>query len=313
MKRSWSAVAGLLLFSSVAANCLASEEQGRCAMWIDIYRGEPISYGEMIEDLAGAGIIYLGEHHTLVRHHEIQAGVLKDLAERGRLLVVGLEQMESIRQPALDRFNRGQIDFDQLASETDWGNRWRNYAQYRPLLETARRFNVPVIAMNARAETIRQVFRSGGVEKLPPETRRELPEDLELKDPDYEALLKLQMMVHASAQETMLRPMIEAQIARDEAMASVLANYLKSPAGNGRTAVVICGAGHVAYGLGTAARVQRRLPEVRQRIVLLSESGDVELSPEEKAMAREIEITHEQLRRIARPIGDYLHAKEPAD
>jgi uncharacterized iron-regulated protein len=102
--------------------------------------------------------------------------------------------------------------------------------------------------------------------------------------------------------------MIEAQIARDEAMAAALVGYLQSPAGQGRTAVVLCGIGHVSYGLGIPARVERRLPDAVQRIVLLSESGDVELSPEERAMAREIHITHDDLRQLGRPLGDYLHA-----
>ncbi|NLY02225.1 MAG: ChaN family lipoprotein [Rhodopirellula sp.] len=290
----------------------SADDPCRCALWIDLYRGEPVAHTEMLDDLAAARVVYLGERHTLNRHHRIQAAVLEDLADRGVQLVVGLEQMEANQQPALDRFNLGAIDFDGLAKSTDWGRRWRGYDQYRPLLETARRLDIPVIALNARAETIRQVFRSGGIDKLPPDLRGELPAEVDLEDPDYEKTLRMQMMVHASVDEGMLRSMVEAQIARDEAMAAILADYLKSPAGQGRTALVICGAGHVAYGLGTAARVERRLPEIRQRIVLLSESGDVELSPEETAMAREIVITHEQLRQIARPIADYLHAKEPA-
>ena len=62
----------------------------------------------------------------------------------------------------------------------------------------------------------------------------------------------------------------------------------------------------VGYGLGTAARVRRRLPQAKDRIVLFSESGDLVLSPQERVMAREITITHEQLRQIDRPIADYL-------
>ena len=92
----------------------------------------------------------------------------------------------------------------------------------------------------------------------------------------------------------------------------MLARYLNSPEGRGRTAVVLCGEGHVSYGLGTAARVRRRMPGVVDRIVLLSESGDVELSPEERAAVRDVEITHQQLRAIGRPIGDYLQVRSLA-
>ena len=83
--------------------------------------------------------------------------------------------------------------------------------------------------------------------------------------------------------------------------------YLTSEAGRGRTAVVLCGAGHVAYALGTPARLRRRLPDAKDRILLLSESGDLVLTAEERAMARPITITHDQLRQIDRPIADYVH------
>jgi len=71
--------------------------------------------------------------------------------------------------------------------------------------------------------------------------------------------------------------------------------------------VVVCGVGHVSYGLGMVSRVKRRLPKIKDRFVLFSQSGDLELTPEEKAMARDIETTHEQLRAINRPLTDYFH------
>jgi uncharacterized iron-regulated protein len=132
---------------------------------------------------------------------------------------------------------------------------------------------------------------------------------VQVQDPPYEELLSLQMKVHVAATSQTLRPMIEAQIARDEAMAEALAALLESEQGRGRKVLVLCGAGHVAYGLGLPARVRRRLPGVKDRIVLFSESGEVRLSPEEKAQARAIEITHEQLRDLRQPIADYLWVK----
>ena len=103
--------------------------------------------------------------------------------------------------------------------------------------------------------------------------------------------------------------MIEAQIARDEAMAQTLAVFAKSKSGKNRKLLVLCGAGHVSHGQGLPTRVRRRLPGIRDRIVLLSESGEVRLSPEEMAQAREIEITHEQWREIKQPVADYLCVK----
>jgi uncharacterized iron-regulated protein len=282
-------------------------------IWIDVYQGEPVDYEAVVSDLATADVVYLGERHTLARHHELQRRILGDLAQRGNALMLGLEQMESFQQPHLDRYNQGQIDFEQLAAATDWSKRWQNYAQYRPILDAAQRQRIPVVALNGRAETIRQVARRGGVDRLPPTMRKELPAEMHLQDPAYERVLTLQMMVHAAATPEMLRPMIEAQIVRDESMAAALAAFFKSQPGAKRTAIVLCGAGHVAYGLGTPERVRQRMPGVKDRVVLLSESGEVRLSPAEMAQARPTEITHEQLRAIKQPVADYLCIKPLTD
>jgi uncharacterized iron-regulated protein len=298
-----------MLFTRLPMTGGAETEKGRVSLWVDLYQGEPISYGSVLEDLASVQVIYLGESHSIERHHDIQAQILDDLCKSGSPVALAMEQIEAFNQPSLDRYSRGEIDFDELVKAIKWDERWNNYAQYREIVETARRHKTPVLALNARAETIRQVARSGGLDKLDAELRRELPADVELHDPLYEKLLNMQMMVHMSASPEKLRPMLEAQMCRDEMMASVLANYLKSEEGKGRKAVVLCGAGHASYGLGTVARVRRRMPELKDRVVLLTQSGDLQLSQEEKAMAREVDITHEQLREIGRPIADYLQVR----
>jgi len=40
------------------------------------------------------------------------------------------------------------------------------------------------------------------------------------------------------------------------------------------------GDGHCSYGYGTVSRLKNRLPRVEVRIVIMPESGDVELTPE---------------------------------
>lgn len=291
------------------------EPDDRPGLWVDFFRGEPVGYGAVLDDLAGVDVVYLGEYHTVARHHDIQRRIVEDLARQKKSLVLALEQLESFQQPEIDRYNRGELDFDQLAAAIGWAHRWRNYGQYRPVVEAAHDNNVPLLALNARSETIRQVARGGGIDRLDGKLRAELPAEVWLDDPAYRDRLALMMMVHAAANPESLRPMIEAQIARDEAMAAALCGYLKSAAGRGRSAVVLCGEGHVAFGQGTVARVRRRMPGLKDRIVVLSASGDVTLSAQEKAVSRPVEITHEQLRRIDRPIADYLHVTslKPAD
>jgi uncharacterized iron-regulated protein len=290
---------------------LSARAAERPVIWVDACEGEPAEYADIVEDLGKARVVYLGERHTLERHHDTQAKLIADLAHGGASLVVALEPLETSQQPGIDRFNRGEIDFDGLAAAIDWARRWPNYRQYRPVLEAARKAKAPLIGLSPSPEVIRAIVRSGGVERLDPKLRKQLPADMDFKDPLYEKLLAAQLMVHVAASALRLRPMIEAQIARDEIMSAALADYLRTQSGRGRMAVVICGSGHIAYGLGTPQRVRRRLGDQNDRIVVLAECGDVRLSAEEKAVARPVEISHEQLRQIGRPVADYLQIACP--
>ncbi|MBN1589664.1 MAG: ChaN family lipoprotein [Pirellulales bacterium] len=282
-------------------------EKTRLQCWVDLYRGEPVSYHAVLGDLAGVRVVYLGESHGLTRHHEIQERIVTDLAKRGVPLVLALEQMEAIYQTPLDLYVLGTIDFEELAQMTDWKNRWSGYENYRGVLEAARKADAPILALNARRETIRQVARSGGVDRLDPELRKELPEEIQLDDPPYEHLLNLRLAVHKMATPERLRPMLEAQIARDETMASALSKFLQSEQGRGRTAIVLCGGVHCSHGLATVDRVRRRMPGVTDRIILMSASGDAKVTKSMQAVTRPITITHEQLRKVERPVADYLH------
>ncbi len=264
----------------------------------------------MVEELGKARVVYLGEIHSIPRHHQLELEVFEGLARRGIKLVLAMEQFEASTQPALDRFNSGALDLDGLISETKFQKRWTGYTNYLPLLRTARSHQVPVLALNARAETIRAIGRHG-LANLPAEERTNLPPEIITRDPLYQSWLNKVLGVHMAFDPSQLEPAFQAQVARDETMAERLAQFLGSPAGQNRTALVVCGSGHCEYGLGTPARVGRRIPGISQRVVLFSESGDLQLSEQERKQSRSIEIPHEFLSELGRPPGDYLQVTEP--
>jgi uncharacterized iron-regulated protein len=275
-------------------------------IWIDLTAGEEASDQEVLDDLATAGVIYLGEAHSVARHHALQLRILQELFARRVEIVLCLEQLEARDQPAADRYNRREIDFDTLVREIDWPRKWSNYADYRALCEFARQHRIPVFGLNAPAAIVRAVSRGGGVAQLPAPDRAQLPADLNLDDPAYEKVVTRELAVHMAADPAKLRPMFEAQIARDEAMAAGIVAARRAPGGNPRTAVVILGAGHMRYGLGTPSRVLRREPGLVDRLVMITESGQLQLTDADKAASREVNITHADLRAIGRPPADYL-------
>jgi uncharacterized iron-regulated protein len=284
----------------------------RPAMWVDALRGEPMECNAVLDDLATARVVYLGEIHSIPRHHELQAAILAGLARRGVRLVLAMEQFEYFAQPALDRFSARDTDLNQLVAEAELDKRWRGHTNYHALLQAARAHQIPMLALNARAETIRAVGRQG-LAGITADQRAELPQELVTTDPVYERLATQLLGVHMAFDPQKLRPIFEAQVARDETMAARLAEYLSSPRGEGRHAVVICGRGHCEFGLGMPDRLVRRIPSVTQRIVLLSESGDLHLSEAERKQAREIEVPHQFLRKLGRPPADYFHIIGPTN
>lgn len=297
-----------LLMTALLAATSAFAASDPAEFWLDLVSGEEASHAEVIADLAQADVVYVGEAHTIDRHHTVQLGVLQELHARGRALTLCLEQLEARDQAIIDRYNSGALTFEQLATELDWAKKWKNYADYRALCEFAQQSQIPVRALNAPPDVIRAVSRGGGLAKLSADQRAALPRDINLADAPYERLLNLQLAVHMAMDPAKLRPVFEAQVARDETMAAHIAGAraLTGPDGQPRTAVVVIGGGHVRYGLGTPDRVQRRLPGVVARIVLSTESGQLSLSAAEKAAARDITITHADLRTLGRPPGDYL-------
>ncbi len=297
----------LVLLLILMNSCQSSRTQ----FWIDMYEGEIVTTESIIEDLKESQIVFIGESHRIARHHAWQRKILKELHISGTPISLGLEMIEKHYQPALDKFNAGQIDFETLAKEIDWKNRWSNYLSYRELVEYAQQHAIPVLGLNGRTELIRQVGRQG-LTSLSQEQQNEIPPKINWQnDTIYRNHLDKIMLVHMSVDSSRLEKIFQAQVLRDEIMADVIVNHLKSNPNHHM--MVVTGSGHINYGLGTVQRVRRELPAIRDRIVLFTVSGDLTLTPQEQQQVRPITITHQQLREIPYPLSDYLLVTEPED
>lgn len=270
---------------------------------IDLLMGEPVPFEAMLEDLTKVRIVYAGEFHTIKRHHDFQAKLLKDLSEEGRKPALGMEMFEESDQPVLDRWLASDGDFGTLMAALG-PNRWTNLKDYAPLLLEARRLNVPVVGLNASAALVRKVAREG-LEGLSDAERKALPESVEDVDPLNDRLLRLRLRVHRAFQEKSLDRVVLAQGLRDATMARAVVRFLESSPGSERSMMVVAGSGHLNYGFGIPRRV-KQAGNYSHRIVLASESGELVLSEEDKRRSVPVEITHEDLSFIRLPIADYL-------
>ncbi len=272
-------------------------------MIVDLYMGEQVTFETMMDDLAESKIIYLGEIHTIPRHHQLQTEILLDLASRNVKAALGMEMFSIDQQEALDRWQEGDSDIGELIRLLGKGS-WTNLRDYELTLIVARKLGMPIVALNAPDKLVKMVA-AHGTEQLSDSEKAMIPPDFKNVNPAYDKLLRLRLKVHKAFQHSVLDNIVAAQALRDYIMAKSINDFMDSEAGSDRVMLVVAGTGHLNYGFGIPERVEK-LNNYRQRIVVASESGELVLSEEEKNQSIPIHISHEDLKFIKRPIGDYL-------
>lgn len=231
---------------------------------VHIPTGVEISERKLIDLLAPAQIIYVGEVHDSVEDHRVQLEILKGLLERfpGKV-AVGMEMFRRPSQPQLDEWIAGKLDgkeFYKLWAE-NWG---MDQAYYEPLLGFIQKNKIPLIALNASQEMEVKVGMKG-LQGLSEEDQKALPE-IDRKDPYHRKALEAMFKGHGAMGKN-FEPFYDTMLLWDETMAESVADYLSSPAGADKKIVVFAGGFHVGYGFGIPRRTFRRLP-VPYKIIL---------------------------------------------
>lgn len=217
-----------------------------------------LSEPELYDALAQASAVCFGETHDDALHHLAQARAARALALRaqsaGVPFALGFEMFQTPFQAALTGFTLGALDERQLLRDSQYGTRWGyDFGFYRPLLELAREYRLPALALNAPAELTGKIA-DGGLEALSAEERAALPE-LELNDAEHRAyVLELLGTFHASEAE-LERP-YTVQVVWDETMADTAADWLASSGDDARV-LVIAGLGH-CHRSAIPERIARR-------------------------------------------------------
>jgi uncharacterized iron-regulated protein len=223
---------------------------------LHVSTGVELTSAQLVNLLAGARIVYVGESHNNIRHHRVQLDILRALADRfpGKV-AVGMEMFQRPSQPDLDRWSRGELD--EPAFQTVWYENWtEDYDYYRDILTFIRDRRIPLLALNASERTAR-ALAEGGPDTLPAEERAMIP-DIDTNDPFHRRQMEAVFGAHAkgSGFEAFYRTML----LWDETMAQTVAEFVTSPAGRDKTLVVFAGGGHVAHGFGIPRRAFRRAP-----------------------------------------------------
>lgn len=229
---------------------------------------QPLSPQEVNRRLGQTQVLLVGEVHDHPGHHQVQLDMLKAMAALEGPLVVGVEWLEWPAQEACDQFSAGQLTVEAFAEKVNWRERWGFPLElYAPILEFVRQRRLPLVALNAPLEAVRQVARQG-LASLSPQQRGLLAPALDLDDPAYRRQMAAQFTMHGMGRGPSQENFFVAQVARDETMAHRLALALAPWPDGGRRAVVLAGGGHLSHGQGLPPRLARRLPGARLTTVL---------------------------------------------
>ncbi len=287
------AVPVLLGLAAGPAAAAACSEAARAAGWREpvVVAGDRITaLDELVEALPPGGVLLVGESHDRYEHHLNQVELVCRLHARGDDLAIGLEMFQRPFQPYLDDFVAGRIDLDTMLERTEYFDRWRYDARlYAPIFELARRESIPLIALNASTELVREVARAG-VEGLDADTRALLPEMPPTQPDDYVERLRAVFDQHPAGPHRTFERFVGTQVLWDETMAATAAAH--QAAHPGRTLVVLAGNGHVAWGDAISGRIARRTGQIGTTVVNDTpgrdadpRSGDYLLLSEEIALA----------------------------
>jgi uncharacterized iron-regulated protein len=222
--------------------------------------GLMLDYPRMMDILAGARLVCVGETHDNRNAQRVELAVLKGMHERypGKV-ALGMEMFRPGQQEALDNWVRGgygsEADFLKAAK---WFAGWGyDFGYYREILEFARDNRIDVIALNPPKDLEDAVSR-WGIDALPEETRARLPALGEV-DPIQKGVMKGIYGGHLPS-EGMFDSFFRIQMLWEEHMAEAVVAYLRSPRGEGKRVVTVTGGWHVKYGFGLPKKVVRRLP-----------------------------------------------------
>ena len=221
-----------------------------------------MTLAELATALQNADVVLVGEWHGHPAAHLMQAHLFAALYQQNPEMALSMEQFTRDKQHIVNQYLAGEIGEKTLIKD---GKAWPNYSSdYRPLVEFAKANQLDVIAANAPKSIVRCIGQQGEsyLDLLPATERRWVAEQLTLGDDAYHA--KFNASMHHGDEEKTKRQ-FAAQTAWDDTMAESIVDYLALHPG--KQIIHVAGRFHVAEGLGTAARITARNPDLNVMMV----------------------------------------------
>ncbi len=190
--------------------------------------GAEITFEELIERLAPADAVFVGEVHNCPITHWLELEISRALyARHGKRLVMGAEMLESDTQLILDEYMQRLISPERFGAEA---RLWDNYeTDYHPIVFFAKEHAIPFVATNVPRRYANSVRNHGlGIlDSLSEEAKRyiaPLPIPFEYDEEQSQAAFGMMAMLGHGGDT---RRLAEAQAVKDATMGWFIARNLK--------------------------------------------------------------------------------------
>ncbi|MFR0691283.1 ChaN family lipoprotein [Enterobacterales bacterium AE_CKDN230030158-1A_HGKHYDSX7] len=225
----------------------------------DLRSGEQLSPAQLLDRLAGAPRVIVGEQHDNPDHHALELWLVRALAERRPAGSVLLEMLNPDQQTAVAATQaaaeQGNMPTD-LMGALHWQSGW-DWSQYGPLVTWLVKQPAPVLAANLDRSEIMAVYRK----------KPELQGAASTAAPVREALLQDIRDSHCGLlPDSQLPAMLAVQQQRDRRMAE---RFKAAP----EPSLLIAGGFHARRDLGVPLHLQDLEVARGVKVVMLVEVG----------------------------------------
>ena len=251
------------------------------AVW-NGHTGDTLAFGALLDELATADVVFLGETHTDETTHRVELAVLEGLlARREGRVVLAMEMFERDVQEQIDAYLAGEIaEAEFLEKSRPWGNYGTSY---RPLVEAARAAGAPVVGSNFPSP-LRMPFamkQGAALEGLDERSRALVPEEFHPNTPEYWRRVDNAVRGHIGMMRSMGNDgdperVFATQSLWDNAMGDACAKALDAHPDH--TVLHVNGGFHSQYWDGTVRQLRLRKPDARVLTVSILPTENPQLS-----------------------------------
>nr|WP_298146758.1 ChaN family lipoprotein [uncultured Pseudomonas sp.] len=227
---------------------------------VDLRSGEQLSPQQLVQRLATAQRLLVGEQHDNPDHHALQLWLLQALATQRRQGSVLLEMLTPDQQPRIAAVRARIADglpIEGLAILLNWNPGW-DWSLYSPIVRHALAQRYPLLAANLQQAEISRIYR-----------QRPILQGALSNTPAVRETLLAQIRLSHCGQmpESQLPAMLAVQQQRDRRMAEAL---LAAPA----PSLLLAGAYHVRRDLGVPLHLADLGAPTGDLVLMLAEVGE---------------------------------------